>query len=63
MTTSHSKVLVIPRGDGLLVVVDGNSHVKRMSSRQYVQLAKKCIEASLEVDDEEEETENQPVGY
>lgn len=58
MTTSHSKVLVIPRRDGLLVVVDGNSYAKHMSSRQYVQLAKKCIEASLEVEDEENETQN-----
>ena len=50
--TSHSKVLVIPRGDGLLVVIDGESYAKTMTSYQYIQLAKKCLEASLEVDDE-----------
>ena len=50
--TSHSKVLVIPRGDGLLVVVNGESYAKPMTGYQYIQLARKCLEASLEVDDE-----------
>lgn len=52
MMTSHSKVLVIPRGDGLLVVVDGESYAKPMTSHQYIQLAMRCLQASLEVNDE-----------
>jgi hypothetical protein len=45
-------VLVIPRGDGLLVVVDGESYAKPMTSHQYIQLAMRCLQASLEVNDE-----------
>ena len=55
--TFHSKVLVIPRGDGLLVVVDGESYAKPMTSHQYIQLAMRCLQASLEVDDETVSTE------
>ena len=62
MMTSHSRVLVIPRGDGLLVVVDGESYAKPMSSRQYVYLAQACLNAALEVERETVQTEATVTG-
>lgn len=52
MTMCHSSkpVLVTPRVDGLLVAVDGDVNLKRMTSYQYIQLAKKCLEAAVEME-------------
>lgn len=40
-------VLLAARDDGLLITIDGVSHMKEMTVTQYFELARQCQEAGL----------------
>lgn len=40
-------VLLAARDDGLLITIDGVSHMKEMTVQQYFELARQCQEAGL----------------
>jgi hypothetical protein len=40
-------ILLAARDDGLLITIDGVSHLKEMSVERYFELARQCQEAGL----------------
>ena len=53
--TSHSKlILVVPRPEGVLVIIDGVSHFKDMKPHQLLWIAERFLRAGLEASREEE---------
>lgn len=53
MCHSSKLILLTPRVDGLLVAVDGQTELKKMTRYQYIQLAKKCLEAAVQMEEEQ----------
>ena len=49
MTFPSKQVLIAVRPDGLLVTVDGVSHMKEMTEIMYIHLAQDCLRASIEM--------------
>lgn len=48
------QMLVIPRSDGLLVRVQGQLHLKPMTSRDMIELSYRCLKIGLEMQGEED---------
>jgi len=46
---SSNNLLVIPRPDGLLIVIDGECFMKPMTSEQFIHLASDCNTAAVAV--------------
>lgn len=46
---SEAQILLVPRNDGLLIVIDGVQTMKPMSAMQMVSLADRCLDAGLEM--------------
>lgn len=42
-------ILLAARDDGLLITIDGVSHMKEMSVMQYFELARQCQDAGLQL--------------
>ena len=62
--TSHSSkiILLAARDDGLLITIDGVSHLKEMNTRRYFELAREFQEAGLAILRREEHGRSNKTG-
>ncbi len=44
-----AQILLVPRNDGFLVVIDGEQTMKPMSAKEMLTLADRCLAAGLEM--------------
>lgn len=45
----EAQILLVPRDDGFLIVIDGEQTMKTMTAMQMISLADRCLDAGLEM--------------